>query len=63
MTAQQKKALPPPPHLLLAQEEQVQQLITRFEAQVPSGLLVQQLEGLLRTAIFKPANALVGDLL
>ncbi len=30
---------------------------------MPTGQLVQQLEGLVRTAIFKPANALVGHLL
>lgn len=35
----------------------------RFEDQAPSGLLVQQWEGLLRAALFKPANALVGYLL
>jgi len=35
----------------------------RFAAQAPDGLAVQQLEGLVRTAIFKPANALVGWLL
>jgi hypothetical protein len=29
----------------------------------PDGVVVQQLEGLVRTAIFKPATALVGDLL
>lgn len=34
-----------------------------FEATEPNGVLVQQLEGLVRTAIFKPATALVGDLL
>ena len=34
-----------------------------FQAQAPSGLAVQQLEVLVRTAIFKPANALVGWLL
>jgi hypothetical protein len=37
--------------------------MARFAAQVPNGLAVQQLEGLIRTAIFKPANALVGLLL
>lgn len=34
-----------------------------FEAQQPNGLAVQQLEVLLRIAIFKPANTLVGVLL
>jgi hypothetical protein len=35
----------------------------RFQAAAPTGLAVQQLEVLVRTAIFKPANALVGFLL
>jgi hypothetical protein len=34
-----------------------------FQAQEPNGVAVQQLEGLVRTAIFKPATALVGYLL
>jgi hypothetical protein len=34
-----------------------------FQAAEPNGVAVQQLEVLLRTAIFKPANALVGFLL
>ena len=34
-----------------------------FQAQMPNGVAVQQLEVLVRTAIFKPANALVGFLL
>jgi hypothetical protein len=38
-------------------------LIARFEATEPNGVVVQQLERLVRTAIFKPATALVGDLL
>jgi hypothetical protein len=37
--------------------------MTRFAAQEPTGGLVQELEGLVRTAIFKPASALVGHLL
>ena len=37
--------------------------MARFEATEPNGVAVQQLEGLVRTAIFKPATALVGDLL
>lgn len=37
--------------------------MARFNAQVPSGVAVQQLEGLVRAAIFKPANAIVGWLL
>ena len=35
----------------------------RFQAQEPNGLAVQQLEVLVRTAVFKSANALVGFLL
>jgi hypothetical protein len=37
--------------------------MVRFEGQAPEGRLVQELEFLVRTAIFKPANALVGHLL
>jgi hypothetical protein len=37
--------------------------MARFAAQEPHGVAVQQLEGLVRTALFKPANALVGWLL
>ena len=37
--------------------------MSRFQAGQPNGVAVQQLEGLVRTAIFKPANALVGFLL
>jgi hypothetical protein len=37
--------------------------MARFGAQEPTGTLVQELEVLVRTAIFKPANDLVGHLL
>lgn len=37
--------------------------MARFGAQTPNGLAVQQLEVLVRTALFKPANALVQWLL
>ncbi len=37
--------------------------MTRFQAGEPNGVAVQQLEVLVRTAIFKPANTLVGVLL
>jgi len=37
--------------------------MTRFQATEPNGVAVQQLEGLVRTAIFKPATALVAQLL
>jgi len=35
----------------------------RFATQPPTGAGVQELEGLVRTAVFKPANAVVGHLL
>src|ERR1051325_10421157 len=56
-----KKALPP--QILLAQEQEIQQLIARFQASTPGGVDVQRLEVLVRTAMFKPATALVGFLL
>jgi hypothetical protein len=37
--------------------------MVRFQAATPNGVAVQQLEVLVRTAVFKPANALVGLLL
>ena len=37
--------------------------MARFQSQKTTGVDVQQLEVLLRTAIFKPANALIGFLL
>ena len=37
--------------------------MVRFQADPPNGLAVQQLEVLVRTAVFKSANALVGFLL
>ena len=57
----QKKTIPP--EILLAQEEEIQQLITRFESQELHGNAVAQLEVLVRTAVFKSANALIGWLL
>jgi hypothetical protein len=47
----------------LAQSEEIQSLIDRFTAAAPTGEAVQHLEGLVRTALFKPAAALVGFLL
>lgn len=38
-------------------------MIARFQAGQPNGVAVQELEVLVRTAIFKPANQLVGHLL
>src|ERR1044071_3648189 len=52
-----------PPQILLAQEEEIQQLISRFESEELHGQSVAQLEVLVRTAVFKSANALVGWLL
>src|SRR6266496_473258 len=57
----QKKDLTP--EILLAQDQEIQQLMARFEQTTPDGVAVQQLEVLVRTAIFKPANHLVGCLL
>ena len=37
--------------------------MARFAAEAPTGVAVQALEVLVRTALFKPATALVGDLL
>ena len=51
------------PHLLLAQDQEIHQLMVQFQGQEPNGQAVQQLEVLVRTALFKPANALVGFLL
>ncbi len=51
------------PQLLLAQDQEIQQLMAHFQAAAPTGVAVQQLEVLVRTMIFKPANRLVGVLL
>src|SRR6185295_9453058 len=56
-----KKPLSPP--VLLAQEEEIQQLIARYQSHAPHGAAVAELERLVRTAVFKSANALVGWLL
>ena len=56
-----KKA--PAQEILLAQEQEIQQLIARFQASTPTGVDVQKLEVLVRTALFKPAAALVAFLL
>ena len=47
----------------LAQEDGVQKLIAAFRAARPGGTVVADLEKLLRTAIFKPAAQLIGQLL
>ncbi len=47
----------------LAQEEEVEKLIAAFRTAQPGGAVVADLEKLLRTAIFKPAAQLVGQLL
>ncbi len=47
----------------LAKEEEIAQIITRFPAEAPTGTAVQELEGLVRAALFKPATSIVGNLL
>ena len=47
----------------LAQEQEIQQLMARFQATEPNGVAVQQLEVLVRTAVFQSANQLVAYLL
>jgi len=51
------------PDLLLAQNQEIEQLINHFSAKAPDGQAVAELEPLLRAAIFKPANEVVGYLL
>lgn len=51
------------PELLLAQDQEIQRLMARFEANDPSGVAVQELEILVRTAIFSSAKDLVAYLL
>lgn len=60
VAAAQKKESP---DCALAQEAEIAELMARFVAQPPSGRAVQELEGLVRAAIFKPATSLVGWLL
>jgi len=48
---------------LLAQESEIEELMARFCGQHSSGDLLQKLEPLIRTAVFKPAKAIVGLLL
>lgn len=54
----------PDPELLLAQDEEIQQLMTRFLAADPGQLAVAELdfEVLLRAAVFKSTNQLMGYL-
>jgi hypothetical protein len=52
-----------PPEIRLAQEEEIQRLIASFQTEELQGSAVAQLEVLVRTAVFKSANALVGWLL
>jgi len=53
----------PDPDICLAQEAEIQDLITAFREKTPEGNAVAELEVLVRAAIFKPANELVGMLL
>jgi len=48
--------------LILAQNAEIQQLISRFAGEQLTGSTAQQLEGLIRTAVFKSANEVVGFL-
>ena len=52
----------PTPQLLLAQEEEIRQLIDRLQTQEGSAVSLQEMEVLLRTAVFKPTKALVAYL-
>jgi len=47
----------------LAQDQEIQQVMARFQAGQPTGVAVAQLEILVRTAVFKSANAVVGWML
>ena len=47
----------------MAQDQEIGQLMARFQADAPNGVAVQELEVLLRTAVFKSANQVVGYLL
>ena len=58
-----KKKGPAPLLILLAQEQEIQQVIARFQSQSVQGDAVAQLELLVRAAVFKSANELVGWLL
>jgi len=49
--------------ILLDQEQEIRQIIARFESQSVQGHAVAQLELLVRTAVFKSGNQLVGWLL
>jgi hypothetical protein len=49
--------------VILAQDEEIQQLVARFEVQPVTGEAVQQLEVLVRAALFQQARVLVGLLL
>ena len=49
-----------PASIFLAQNQEIQELIERFQAQALQGTAVAQMEVLVRTAIFKSANDLVG---
>ena len=46
----------------MAQDQEIGQVMARFQADTPNGVAVQELEVLLRTAVFKSANQVVGYL-
>ena len=47
----------------MAQNQEIGQLMARFQADTPNGVAVQELEGLVRTAVFASAKQVVGYLL
>jgi len=51
------------PDLLLAQNQEIEQLISNFSPKAPNGVDVQEVEVLLRAAIFKPATEVIAYLL
>lgn len=53
----------PDPNIAIAQEAEIQALMAAFGNAAPTGNRVAELEGLVRTALYKPANELVGWLL
>src|SRR5438105_4432164 len=51
------------PEVLLAQDQEIQQLMAQFQAGQLNGVAVQELEVMVRAAVFKSANLMVGWLL
>jgi len=63
LEVKKKEPAASPIPILLAQEQEIQRLIAAYQANAPTGEATQQLEVLIRTALFKPAKELVGYLL